>query len=278
MKGRFMETAVGAGRAAGEILLEGRDRALKVDARPRHDVKLELDRESEKVITDILRAAFPDHDILAEESGRHGGASEYEWAIDPLDGTYNFFRGIPFWCTSIGLRQRGEPVLGVVYDPARDELFTAERGGGAHLNGEVIAVSAVAALREATAAVAHGPRGEFTERTALGVTNLSAKCDKVRGLGSAALHLAYVACGRIDGFFEYGIWPWDVTAGAVLIEEAGGRVDLRIRSDLRVETCATNGRIHEAFQAQIAWDAPVGARRRPPRGHRGSAPGHMKDS
>jgi myo-inositol-1(or 4)-monophosphatase len=250
----FLDTAIKAARAAGDVLIEGRKSDIKVDQQMRRDVKLEMDRKAEAAIVGVLQGVFPDHDILAEESGLKGVDAEYQWVIDPLDGTYNFFRGIPIWCSSIGLRHNGEEVLGVIFDPCQNEMFYAQKGEGAYLNGRPINVSNIATLAESTVAVAYGPCELFLERMRAGVNNVFMECDKVRGLGAAALHLAYVACGRFDAFFEYGIWPWDVVAGNVMIREAGGEVSMLIREDGMVEICASNGRIHDELMPLIEWE------------------------
>ncbi len=250
----MLETAIKAAKAAGRVLLEGSSKPLNVLAEKRHDVKLEMDRKAEESIISIIRETFPDHDILSEEAGSIGQGAEYQWVIDPLDGTYNYFRHIPFWSTSIGLCRNGEEVLGVVYDPIHDELFCAERGCGAMLNNRPIKVTECAHLSEATIAFAYGSRREFLDRMAFGVDVVSRKSNKVREMGSAALHLAYVACGRMDGYFEYGIYAWDVAAGLAILREAGGADATRRHDDGLIELVASNGAIHDELTRELRWN------------------------
>lgn len=250
----MLNAAIRAAREAGRVLLQGLESDLEVHGRVRHDVKLEMDRRSEETIVGILREAYPEHDVLTEEAGRIGAGSEYQWVVDPLDGTYNYFRRIPLWVTSIGLCRCGEEVLGVIYDPSRDEMFYAEKGGGAFLNGERINVSGVGSVAEATIGLAYGTHDEFMDTMVESMVRVARCADKMRGLGAAAMHLAYVACGRLDAFFEYGLWPWDVTAGMVLIREAGGRLSTRRHTNGLVEILSSNGRVHDELAEHIAWD------------------------
>lgn len=249
----MLKTAVKAARAAGRVLLEGSMREIDVERRMRRDVKLALDRKAEETIIEILREAFPQHAILSEECGRVAGRSEYEWVIDPLDGSYNFLRRIPLWVTSIGLRKNGEEVLGVIYDPVRDELFCAEKGGGAFLNDRPIRVSDTRKLEQATVAFACSPHEENVEHTARIVAKVVLVAEKIRELGSAAMHMAYVACGRMDAFLEHGIWPWDIAAGTVLIRETGGKVVTRRHEKGSVDIICSNGRIQDELADYVAW-------------------------
>jgi len=241
----MMEVAIEAARKAGRLLTEGMSLPLAVERQVAHDVKLDADRKAEEVILEVIRGAFPEHAVLSEECGRVGVGAGCEWVIDPLDGTYNYFRRVPLWVTSIALRSDGEELLGVVFDPCRDELFTAERGKGAFLNGRPIRSSAADTLERSVVGVAYSPKEEFVRMNAEAVLRLAGKVDKVRSLGSAALEIAYVACGRFDAFFEYGIWPWDVAAGTVLVREAGGLVTVHPRRSGRLDILATNGKLHE---------------------------------
>jgi len=242
----MLNVALTAAREAGAALLEGSRAAIQVDREYHHDVKLAMDKKAEGIIVGRLRAAFPDHAILSEECGRLAGAAEYEWVIDPLDGTYNFFKRIPCWATSIALRRKGEPVLGVIYDPTRDEMFHAEQGKGVFLNGAPIRCSDVSDLRKATLAVAVTQTEAWRERNRETMTRLAREAAKTRALGSAALHIAYVACGRLDIYYEYGIWPWDVSAGMVMVREAGGKVSSRSHADGSMTVLASAAGVHEA--------------------------------
>ena len=245
MESVLLDTALKAARAAGSLLLKGSGRAISVDRRMAHDVKLALDRKAEETIIAILREAFPNHAILAEEGGGTTGEGEYEWVVDPLDGTYNLFRGIPAWTTSIGLRRKGEEVLGVIYDAGRDEMFWAEAGEGAFLNGRSVRVSDTPSLAQATVATGYAAHKGELEGAAEITRKVTLAADKIRILGSAALHLAYVACGRIDGFYEHRLWPWDVSGGVAIVREAGGRMARRAREDDSVDVVCSNGLIHD---------------------------------
>jgi myo-inositol-1(or 4)-monophosphatase len=216
----------------------------------------EVDRRSEAAIVEVISAAFPEHRILAEEGGEASRAgSPYRWYVDPLDGTTNFAHGFPMFCVSIGLEADGQMILGVVYDPLRRELFEAEAGQGAFLNGERIHVSKVADLQKALLVTGfpydHAGRQEnlpYFSRFAL-------ESQGVRRTGSAAIDLCYVAAGRIDGFWELDLRPWDVAAGSLMVAEAGGKVTDFLGHPFSVhgsQTLATNSLIHEAMASVIA--------------------------
>jgi len=223
----ILNIAVRAARRAGSIInraaLDGG--ALEVRSKRANDFVTAIDRASEEAIIEIVRKAYPDHGFLCEESGRTGGSAEHTWVIDPLDGTTNFIHGFPQYCVSIGVQHRGVLAHGVVYDPGRNELFTASKGRGAFLNDRRIRVSKCAKLEGALV----GTGFPFKElgRVELYLRQLKAlmgKASGVRRAGAAALDLAYVACGRLDGFWELGLSAWDMAAGALLIQEAGGLV------------------------------------------------------
>jgi myo-inositol-1(or 4)-monophosphatase len=224
---RILDVAETAARAAGEILLGFVGGALDVRNKGEVDLVTQADRASEDRIVQIIRETFPEHAILAEEGGgaSSGAAGEFLWVIDPLDGTTNFAHGLPIWSVSIGVLRRGAPVAGVVLDPTRGECFRAARGAGAELDGRPIRVSGVGALDRALLVTGF----PYDIRTSP-VNNLDhferlmLRSRAVRRLGSAALDLCYVACGRFDGFWELKLHPWDVAAGVLLVEEAGGRV------------------------------------------------------
>lgn len=212
-------------RDAGQILLERFGRSIHVQHKGAIDLVTEADLAAEKLIVERIKSFHPRHSILAEESGATAGADEeYRWIIDPLDGTTNYAHGYPCFCTSIALEHRGEIIVGVIYDPTRDELFAAERGRGATLNNRPLRVSAVSKLSEALLCTGFPydvrDRGDFARH----FRNFIMHAQAVRRDGSAALDLAYVASGRFDGFWEEGLRPWDVAAGVLLIEEAGGQV------------------------------------------------------
>lgn len=225
----MLNIAVKAARRAGQII----NRAsldvgnLKVDVKRQSDYVTEVDRAAEAAIIDMLRDTYPDHGILAEESGLAGtsASSEYQWIIDPLDGTTNFIHGLPQYAVSIGLAHRGVMTQAVVYDPNRNELFTATRGGGAYLNDKRIRVAKRTRLEDALLGTGF-PFRVFTHIDAYMAIfrDVAQRTAGMRRPGAASLDLAWVACGRIDGFWELGLSPWDMAAGTLLITEAGGLV------------------------------------------------------
>lgn len=220
-----VNVAVRAARAAGQIILRYMNRldSLEVIEKQRHDYVSEVDRLAETEIIRELKRAFPRDALLAEESGA-SGKSRNVWVIDPLDGTHNYLRGFPHFCVSIGLLENGEPTLGVVYDPLRDDLFTADKGNGAYLNERRIRVGKRNGLGGALLATGFPFRQRRHLDAQIGMTRaLLAEAEDIRRTGSAALDIAYVAAGRLDGYYETGLMPWDMAAGCVLVREAGGR-------------------------------------------------------
>ncbi len=222
----MLNIAIRAARKAGDVIARSLDTVDRLDvvSKSRNDFVSEVDQRAEQEIISILRKAFPDHAILAEESGNQAG-NDYQWIIDPLDGTTNFLHGFPQFAVSIGLLHKGRIEVGVVYDPLRQELFCASRGNGAMLNDRRIRVSARKGLEGALL----GTGFPFKEMTHLDcyLATFKALLPKTAGIrrpGSAALDLAYVAAGRLDGFWEIGLQPWDMAAGTLLIQEAGGLV------------------------------------------------------
>jgi len=218
--------AVRAARQAGSVLLRYHDRVdtLTVSEKQVNDFVSEVDRAAEQAIIKTIRKAFPDHAILAEESGVHAG-NEYQWIIDPLDGTTNYLHGMPQFAISIALMHRGKLECGVVYDPLRDEMFTADQGGGAYLNDRRIRVTEQKNLRGALLGTGIPFRDQRYIDNYLGMMkSLMRDTAGIRRPGSAALDFAYVACGRYDGFWELGLSTWDFAAGALLVKEAGGVV------------------------------------------------------
>lgn len=219
--------AVEAATAAGRLLMRslGTLRRSQVAEKGASDYVTDLDRAAERLIIRAVRQRFPRHAIQAEESGRRAGPSAYEWLIDPLDGTTNYIHQFPAFAVSIGVAREGMLIVGVVYDPWRDELFHGARGGGARLNRAHIQVSPRRRLAEALIATGFPLRIERRLAPYLrSFRQVFRRSGGIRRAGSAALDLAYTACGRLDGFWEMGLAPWDVAAGALLVEEAGGRV------------------------------------------------------
>jgi myo-inositol-1(or 4)-monophosphatase len=248
--------AVDTARAAGQLLHREHPAARHVSYKGAvTNLVTEMDGRAETLIVDALLKAFPDDGILGEEGSARPGSSGRRWIIDPLDGTTNYAHGLPIYSVGIGLERDGAMVLGVVYDPSRDELFSAERGGGAWLNERRLSVSATATL-DTSLLVTGFPYDIRTnaDNNLKEYTALSVRARAVRRLGSALLDLAYVASGRFDGFWELSLSPWDVAAGGILVEEAGGRVtDLR-GAPLDVDhprLLASNGRIHDQLLAVL---------------------------
>ena len=220
-----VNVAVRAARAAGAIILRYLNRvdSLAVEEKSRLDFVSEVDRMAEAEIVRELRRAYPDHAVLAEESGATG-KSDKVWVIDPLDGTHNYLRGFPHFSVSIGFLDHGDPVHAVVYDPLRDELFTASKGDGAFINDRRMRVTRRESLSGALLATGFPYRQRAHLDAQLAMTRaLLAEAEDIRRTGSAALDLAYVAAGRYDGYFEIGLKAWDMAAGVLLVHEAGGR-------------------------------------------------------
>ncbi|MEM7540587.1 MAG: inositol monophosphatase family protein [Pseudomonadota bacterium] len=222
----MLNIAIRAARRAGNIIVRGMSRIedLKVERKGRHDYVSEIDHEAESAIVETLLTAYPDHAIVAEESGQQGD-SDHIWIIDPLDGTLNYLHSFPQFAVSIGLQINNRMEHGVVYDPTRDELFTASRGAGALCNNRKIRVSRCQSMESALLATGFPVRHEAQIEPYLGTLGEVLKTSAgIRRAGAAALDLAYVASGRVDGFWEFGLQPWDVAAGSLLVEEAGGLV------------------------------------------------------
>lgn len=224
MRKPVLNIAIGAARKAGSVILRhlGRVEAIPVTDKGRFDFVSEVDRQAEAEIVRELKRTYPEHAILAEESGA-SGRSRYTWIIDPLDGTSNFLHGFPHFAVSIALAEAGTVQVGVVYDPLRDELYTALRGGGAFLNERRLRVNQKPTLVGALLATGFPARQRsHLPRQLRMVRALLAEAEDLRRTGSAALDLCYVAAGRLDGFFEAGLKPWDLAAGALIVREAGG--------------------------------------------------------
>lgn len=240
---------VKAARAGGNVLLRNMHRidALQVVEKQRMDYASEVDGLAEAEIVRELRRANPEYAILGEEGGAQKGsrgASRYTWVIDPLDGTSNYLHGIPHWCVSIALLENGEPLHGVVFDPLRNELFTASRGSGAVLNERRIRIGERNELAGAMLITGFPPRERARAPAQLDcLRELLAEAEDVRRTGSAALDLAWVACGRAEAYFEAGVQPWDIAAGVLLVREAGGRVcDFRGSNLTKLDVAEARGR------------------------------------
>lgn len=243
-----------AARQAGAILRERFGRPHDVEFKGAIDIVTEADKAAEALIAGLVRERWPDHDLLGEEGARGDASRPFRWVIDPLDGTTNFAHNLPTFAVSIGLEHRGRPLLGAVYDPMRDEVFAAATGRGATLNGVPIAVSPADTLLESILVTGFSYSMETRARQAHLWRAFLTRVRAIRQTGSAALNLCYVAAGRLDGYWERGIAPWDVAAGAAILLEASGAVtDFAggpYRSDDRV-VLASNGRIHPLLLEMI---------------------------
>ena len=249
----YLETAVEIAREAGALLTNYFERRVAFETKGEFDLVTEADRASERLVVERLRSHFPSHAIMAEEGGGHESASEYRWFVDPLDGTTNFAHSFPVYNVTLGLERAGELIAGVVFDPTRQEMFTAERGSGAYLNNRRIHVSAVKKVADSLASTGFPSRKRHHNINIHFYYQLAMASHGVRRTGSAAIDLAYVAAGRLDFFWEFGLKPWDVAAGTLLVSEAGGRV-----SDMRAaphsvtasdDVLADNGALHEEVLA-----------------------------
>jgi myo-inositol-1(or 4)-monophosphatase len=227
----MLDFAIAIARRAGRLLLDGLSRQRTVELKGPYDLVTDMDRASEDLIISAIAAEFPSHTILSEEGGGAGGRAEHLdstaepiWLIDPLDGTNNYAHGFPFFCVSLAL-WKGRMLLGVLYNPLLDELFSAEAGGGAHCNGHPIRVSATPTLDAALVATGFPYNYATTpENNLREFDRVQSRCQGVRRTGSAALELAYVAMGRLDAYWDQHLNPWDTGAGALLVREAGGRL------------------------------------------------------
>jgi len=253
----MMEHLVEVARLAGHILREGYGKTQSIEEKGRTtDLVTATDKASETAVRAYLARHFPDHAILGEEEGHSGDKNaEWTWIVDPLDGTTSFAHGIPFFSTCIALARRGEVVAGAVYEPMRDEMFAAEKGSGATLNGKRIRVTDTFELNRALLATGFPYRiAENPNKTLEVFCSVVPHARGIRRMGSAGLDLAYLACGRLDGYWETLLQPWDCAAGGLLVTEAGGRVsdfDGGAHDIHGLETLATNGAIHEAMMERI---------------------------
>ncbi|HEX9615602.1 MAG TPA: inositol monophosphatase family protein [Bacteroidota bacterium] len=257
----MLELGIKAALEAGELIRKHAGNAKNVERKLGQETNLvtELDRQAEEIIIRHIRREYPDHDVLAEESGDDDRRSEYRWIIDPIDGTTNFAHGLPIYSVSIGLEHNGDLVAGVVYDPSREELFTAEKGKGASLNRERIRVSGISTLIESVLVTGFPYDVKSDTGNIRHFQNFLVEAQAVRRLGSAALDLCYVACGRLDGYWEMSLSPWDMAAGVLLVQEAGGTVtdhEGKASTVHKRSVLATNGLIHEQMIRILAKGNP----------------------
>lgn len=263
---RYRDAAVEASHRAGRLLAAHMGRPKTVQTK-RSDIDLvtEIDRESERLIYEALRRRFPDLGFQGEERIHTNPGAPFRWCVDPVDGTTNFVHGVPTFAISIALLHHGQPVVGVVYDPTRRETFAAVRGRGARLNGRRMQVSRIRRMRQGLLSTGFSENFRHHPRPYLRwFQAFQARCHAVRRMGCTSLSLAYVACGRHDGFYEQDLWPWDIAAGNLLVEEAGGRVtDFRGQA-VRLEdgrVVASNRLIHAEMLACLALSAPAPSQR-----------------
>ncbi len=221
-----LDIAISAARAAGVLLRENFETDLKVDEMHSHDIKLALDVKSQELITDLILDTFPDHAIYGEEGIAGNQDSNCQWIVDPIDGTVNFFYGIPHFCISIAMRKDGDLVIGVVYDPMMDEMYTVDFEGPPTRNGEEIKPSDRSTLGKAVVTIGFSKSKEAMDAGLERYKSIAYRVRKTRMMGSAALALAYIACGRLDASIEEQISIWDIAAGQLLLERGGGSVTL----------------------------------------------------
>jgi myo-inositol-1(or 4)-monophosphatase len=242
-------------REAGHLLMTYFERRIGFEYKGEVDLVTEADRASEKLIVQRIREAFPSHDIVGEEGTRQDSGSQFRWYVDPLDGTTNFAHGYPVFCVSLGVESQGSVIAGVLYDPTREELFSAEKGKGATLNGQPIHVSKTKTLSEALLATGFPSHKRHKNPNIHFYHQLTLRSHGLRRAGSAALDLACVASGRYDGFWEFNLNPWDTSAGVLLVVEAGGEVTRFDGSPWRIdssETLASNTLLHPELMQNFA--------------------------
>lgn len=263
----MLETAIQAARAAGRVLVDRLPDERQVRVKGLRDIVTDADLSAEEVIIQTIRARFPDHALLTEEQGESAGDAPYVWVVDPLDGTTNYSRRLPIFSVSVGVVSRrrrrslwsaipsetlpnGQLMAGVVYDPLRDHLFAVERGRGATLNGAPLRVSAFDRVSHAVVGLDWAHEQENRREIMARLGRVAPACHTVRGIGSATLALCYVAAGWLDAYFNVGLKPWDMAAGLLLIEEAGGRItDLQGQpwQPWESRVLVSNGHVHQAL-------------------------------
>ena len=250
-KNRYLKVAIEAARRAGRYMMSRAGNYGKIHYKSNNTINLvtEVDKKSEQIIINYIKKNFPGHGFLAEESGRQQRNAEYKWIIDPIDGTTNYAHGLGVFCSSIGLEKNGSVIAGVVYDPSRDELFYAERNKGAYLNNKKIYASKITDISKSLLVTGFAYNVKEAKYTNIeNFKNFLLASQGVRRLGSAAIDLCYVACGRFDGFWEVGLNPWDTAAGSLIAEEAGAKLTDFKGGQYSVydkEILASNGKIHK---------------------------------
>jgi myo-inositol-1(or 4)-monophosphatase len=251
----YLSAAAEIAREAGALIEELSKQPLEIKYKRRSDLVTIADRRSEALIVGHLRQRFPDHAIIAEEGGNHQSSSDFCWYVDPLDGTTNYAHSFPVYCVTMGLAYRGQVIAGVVFDPTRNDLYTAERGSGAYLNGQRLHVSAMENLSESLVATGFPPFATNHDLNVQFYFRFTELSHGIRRAGSAALDLCWVAAGRFEGFWELKLNPWDKAAGTLIVTEAGGRVtDVRggAFNLLGDDVFASNGLVHDQMLKAFA--------------------------
>ena len=250
----MLKTAIEAALRAGRMIAERYPAGRNVTVKGYRDIVTDTDIAAEAIIMNLIRARFPDHTIISEEAGGSQIGSRYTWIVDPVDGTSNYAHRIPVFAVSIGVLERGEPLIGVIHDPLRDQTFVAERGQGATLDDAPLHVSPVTRLDHALVGLDWMHSDEGRERVLAHLHRCASRCGTVRLLGAATLGLAYVAAGWLDAYFHLALKPWDAAAGMLLVAEAGGRCTTLKGEPYRVDLpdcMATNGSIHDELLAAM---------------------------
>jgi len=243
-----LTTAIKAARAAGKVMHANWHKPKRVNSAEAHDIKLELDVQCQALIEKTLAAAFPQIPVLGEEGSTGDTSAEYRWVIDPIDGTVNYFFGMPHACVSIALQHREKSVVGVIYDPFTDEIWTTTKGQPTRLNGKIVRVSNRSRIEESVIAMGFSKSQDNLNKSMPHLIRLSRRAKKIRIMGSAALELVYVASGRLDAYIERTINLWDVAAGSLLVENAGGEFYTLPAPNGKLRMCADNGKLRKKLQ------------------------------
>jgi myo-inositol-1(or 4)-monophosphatase len=243
-----LAAAIKAARAAGKVMHANWHKPKRVNSSEAHDIKLELDVRCQALIEKILRKTFPAVPLLGEEGISGDVTAEYRWVVDPIDGTVNYFYGMPHAAVSIALQHKEESVVGVIYDPFTDEIWTTVRGGPTRLNGRIVRVSDRSRLEDAVIAIGFSKNKQNLNVSLPHVNRLARRVKKIRIMGSAALELVYVASGRLDAYIERTINLWDVAAGSLLVENAGGEFYVLPAPNGKLRMCADNGKLRKKMQ------------------------------
>jgi len=243
-----LAVSIKAARAAGQVMHANWHKPKRVNCAEAHDIKLELDVRCQALIEKTLAAAFPQIPVLGEEGNTGDTAAEYRWVIDPIDGTVNYFFGMPHAAVSIALEHKQKSVVGVIYDPFTDEIWTTTKGQPTRLNGKIVRVSNRSKIEEAVIALGFSKSQDNLEKCLPHFNRLARRAKKIRIMGSAALELAYVASGRLDAYVERTINLWDVAAGSLLVENAGGEFYVLAAPNGKLRMCADNGKLRKKLQ------------------------------